>query len=51
MKNSKETLTAYLNGQVAEEFDNRIYKLVKRYNKCLDLYGNYVEKYFKVQTC
>lgn len=45
----KETFTAYLNGLAAEKFDNGIQKLAERHDKCLNLYGNYAQKYFKVQ--
>lgn len=40
----KETVTAYLiNGLAAEEFHKGIQKLVKSYNKCLNLYEINVE--------
>lgn len=39
----KETVTD-LDGPVTEDCDATFQKLVKRYDKCLNLYGNYVEK-------
>jgi histone-lysine N-methyltransferase SETMAR len=39
----KETVTAWLNGLVAEFYDEGI-KLLSRLDKCLNLYGDYVEK-------
>ena len=40
----KEAVTAYLNTLAAEEYDTGIQKLVTRYDKCLNLFGDYVEK-------
>jgi histone-lysine N-methyltransferase SETMAR len=40
----KETVTAWLNGLAAEFYDEGIIKLLSRLDKCLNLYGDYVEK-------
>jgi histone-lysine N-methyltransferase SETMAR len=40
----KETDTAWLNGLAAEFYDEGIVKLLSRLDKCLNLYGDYVEK-------
>jgi hypothetical protein len=40
----KETVTAWLNGLAAEFYDEGIVKLFSRLDKCLNLYGDYVEK-------
>jgi hypothetical protein len=41
---AKETVTAWLNGLAAEFYDEGIVKLLSRLDKCLNLYGDYVEK-------
>lgn len=40
----REGVTNWLRSQAAEFYDNGISKLVYRYDKCLNLYGDYVEK-------
>jgi hypothetical protein len=40
----KETVTAWLNGLAAEFYDEGTVKLLSRLDKCLNLYGDYVEK-------
>jgi hypothetical protein len=40
----KETVTAWLNGLAAKFYDEGSVKLLSRLNKCLNLYGDYVEK-------
>jgi hypothetical protein len=40
----KETVTAWLNVLAAEFYDEGIVKLLSRLDKCLNLYGDYVEK-------
>jgi hypothetical protein len=40
----QESVTAWLRSQAAEFFDAGISKLVHRYDKCLNLNGDYVEK-------
>jgi hypothetical protein len=40
----KETVTAWLNGLAAEFYDEGIVKFFSRLDKCLNLYGDYVEK-------
>jgi L-arabinose isomerase len=43
-KEVKNEVTTWLRAQVAEFYDIRIQKLVRRLNKCLDNGGDYVEK-------
>ena len=38
----------WLKSQVAKFYDDGINKLVHCYDKCLNLNGDYVEKYFKI---
>ncbi|GBM70850.1 hypothetical protein AVEN_126761-1 [Araneus ventricosus] len=40
----ENAVTTWLNELVAEEYDVEIPKLVNRYNKCLNVGGDYVEK-------
>jgi hypothetical protein len=40
----KETVTAWLNGLAAEFYDKGVVKLLSRLDKCLNLYGDYIEK-------
>jgi histone-lysine N-methyltransferase SETMAR len=40
----KETVTAWFNGLAAEFYDEGIVKLLSRLDKCLNLYGDYIEK-------
>jgi len=40
----QEVVTTILNGLAAEEYDQGITKLVPRYDKCLNVGGDYVEK-------
>lgn len=40
----REGVTTWLKSQAAEFYDTGISKLVHRYDKCLNLYGDYVEK-------
>ncbi|GBM13491.1 hypothetical protein AVEN_40427-1 [Araneus ventricosus] len=40
----ENTVTTWLNELAAEEYDMRILKLVNRYDKCLNVGGDYVEK-------
>ena len=40
----QEEVTKWLKAQAAEFFDEGISKLVHRYDKCLNLNGDYVEK-------
>jgi hypothetical protein len=40
----KETVTAWLNGLAAEFYDEGIVKLLSRLGKCLNLYGDCIEK-------
>jgi len=37
-----------LKSQAAKFYDDGINKLVHRYDKCLNLNGDYVEKWFKI---
>jgi hypothetical protein len=39
-----QKLKESLNGQAAEVYDEGIQKLVTRYDKCLNIGGDYVEK-------
>ena len=47
----KDAVTSWLRSLAAEEYNIGIEKLVSRYNKCLDSYGDYIEKYIKVMKC
>jgi hypothetical protein len=40
----KETVTDWLNGLVADFYDERTVKLVQHLDKCLNHDGDYVEK-------
>lgn len=40
----KQEVTSWLKSLAAEEYNIGIEKLVPRYNKCLDSYGDYIEK-------
>ena len=40
----KEAVKDWLSSQAADVYDLGIQKLVERYDKCLNKYGNYVEK-------
>lgn len=40
----KEGVSEWLNNLAATEYEEGIAKLVKRYDKCLNVYGDYVEK-------
>jgi hypothetical protein len=40
----KNAVKEWLNGLTAEVYDEGIQKLVTRYNKCLNVGGDYVEK-------
>jgi hypothetical protein len=41
---AKETITSWLNGLVADYYDERIVKLVQHLGKCMNHNGNYAEK-------
>jgi hypothetical protein len=40
----KDAVKEWLNGLVAEVYDEGIQKLITRYDKCLNVGGDYVEK-------
>jgi histone-lysine N-methyltransferase SETMAR len=40
----KDAIREWLNGLVAEVYDEGILKLITRYDKCLNVGGDYVEK-------
>jgi hypothetical protein len=40
----KDAIKVWLNGLAAEVYDKGIQKLVTRYDKCLNVGGDYVEK-------
>ena len=40
----KEAVQDWLSSQVADVYDLGIQKLIEGYDKCLNKYGNYVEK-------
>ena len=40
----------WMSNQAADFFEEGIQKLVERYNKCLNIGGNYVEMLIKVQA-
>jgi hypothetical protein len=44
----KDAVKAWLNGLAAEVYDEGIQKLVTRYDKCLNVGGDCVEKYLRV---
>jgi hypothetical protein len=44
----KDAVKEWLNGLAAEVYDEGIQKLVTRYDKCLNVGGDYVEKYLRV---
>jgi hypothetical protein len=44
----KKTIKDWFNGLVADFYDAGIQKLVTWYDKCLNLHGHYVEKWFQV---
>jgi hypothetical protein len=44
----KMTVKHWFNGLAAEFYDAGIQKLVTWYNKCWNLHGDYIEKWFKV---
>jgi hypothetical protein len=44
----KDAVEEWLNGLAAVVYDEGIQKLVTRYDKCLNVVGDYVEKYLKV---
>ena len=46
----KTTVLQWLPLQAANFYDEGIKNLVVRYDKCLNIGGNYVEKYIKVQA-
>jgi hypothetical protein len=39
----KDAIKEWLNGLAAEVYDEGIQKLVTRYDKCLNIFGDYVE--------
>jgi hypothetical protein len=41
--NSQEEVMTWFKGQVADFYDSGIQKLVPKFNKCLDIAGDYVE--------
>ncbi|GFW15930.1 uncharacterized protein TNCV_4432031 [Trichonephila clavipes] len=43
-KELRVRVTEWLRSQAAEFYDKGISKLVHRYNKCVNLFGDYVEK-------
>ncbi|KAJ4433766.1 hypothetical protein ANN_16078 [Periplaneta americana] len=47
----KKTVNTWLNELAAEEYNTGILKLVNRYDKCLNVGGDYVEKLRKLQLC
>jgi hypothetical protein len=40
----KDAVKEGLNGLAVEDYDKGIVKLLSRLDKCLDLYGDYIEK-------
>jgi hypothetical protein len=40
----KDAVKEWLNGLAAEVYDEGIHKLVTRYDKCLNVGGDYIEK-------